>query len=92
MHDLLACDPTLAYPTTHQCMFPNTFLVSGQGLNWMYELFMPAKRPFDDVPIGIERPHEEEFGLVNMGAGSLTVALPSPATGSLICATSTSRV
>ena len=71
VHDLLACDPTLAYPTTHQCMFPNTFLMSGQGLNWIYELFMPAKRPFDDVPIGIERPQEEEFGLANMGVGSL---------------------
>jgi hypothetical protein len=71
VHDLLACDPTLAYPTTHQCLFPNTFLASGRAFNRLYGLFMPSRRPFDDMPVGLDRPQEEEFGLANMGVGSL---------------------
>jgi omega-hydroxy-beta-dihydromenaquinone-9 sulfotransferase len=81
VHDLLACDPTLAYPTTHQCLFANTFLVSGRGLNRIYELFMPARRPFDDMPMGLDRPQEEEFGLVTMGVGSLYRGLAFPRHG-----------
>ncbi len=81
VHDLLACDPALAYPTTHQCLFPNTFLVSGRALNRVYGLLMPSKRPFDDMPVGLDRPQEEEFGLVNMGLGSLYRAFAFPRHG-----------
>ncbi len=70
VHDLMACDPALAYPTTHQCLFPNTFLASGRAFNRLYGLFLPSKRPFDDMPVGLDRPQEEEFGLTNMGVGS----------------------
>ncbi|MEX0852350.1 MAG: sulfotransferase [Bauldia sp.] len=71
VHELLACDPTLAYPTTRQCFFPNTFLLAGRAFSRFYRPFLPEKRPFDDLPVGLERPQEEEFGLVNMG-------IPSP--------------
>ena len=81
VHDLLACDPTLAYPTTHQCLFPNTFLLSGRAFNRLYGLFMPARRPFDDMPMGLDRPQEEEFGLTNMGVGSLYRAFAFPRQG-----------
>jgi hypothetical protein len=81
VHELLARDPALGYPTTHQCFFPETFLVSGGAFNWLYGLLMPEKRPFDDVPVGVDRPQEEEFGLVNMGAGSLYRAFAFPCQG-----------
>lgn len=81
VHELLARDPALGYPTTHQCFFPETFLVSGGAFNRLYGLLMPEKRPFDDMPVGIDRPQEEEFGLVNMGAGSLYRAFAFPRHG-----------
>lgn len=81
VHELLARDPGLGYPTTHQCFFPETFLVSGGAFNRIYALLMPEKRPFDDMPVGIDRPQEEEFGLVNMGAGSLYRAFAFPRHG-----------
>jgi LPS sulfotransferase NodH len=71
VHELLACDPALGYPTTHQCLFPNSFLVSGRAFNRLYRVFTPASRPSDDMPMGVDRPQEEEFGLTNMGVGSL---------------------
>jgi omega-hydroxy-beta-dihydromenaquinone-9 sulfotransferase len=81
VHELLARDPSLGYPTTHQCFFPETFLVSGGAFNRLYSLLMPDKRPFDDVPVGLDRPQEEEFGLVVMGAGSLYRAFAFPRHG-----------
>jgi hypothetical protein len=81
VHELLARDPAFGYPTTHQCFFPETFLVSGGAFNRLYGLLMPATRPFDDVPVGLDRPQEEEFGLVNMGAGSLYRAFAFPRHG-----------
>jgi hypothetical protein len=81
LHELLARDPTLGYPTTHQCFFPDTFLVSGGAFDRLYGLLIPDKRPFDDVPVGLDRPQEEEFGLVVMGAGSLYRAFAFPRHG-----------
>ncbi len=81
LHELLACDPRLAFPTTHQCLFPDTFLVSGRAFHAIYAMFMPTRRPFDDMPMGLDRPQEEEFGLVNMGVGSLYRAFAFPRHG-----------
>ncbi len=70
VHELLALDTAFAYPTTHQCFFPETFLVSGRIFHGIYRLFLPARRPFDDMVFGLDRPQEEEFALVNMGVPS----------------------
>ena len=81
LHELIACDRALGYPTTYQCFFPNSFLVSGGAFNRLYGWFMPETRPFDDVTVGLDRPQEEEFGLVNMGVGSPYEAFAFPRHG-----------
>ncbi len=78
MHDLLACDPALAYPTTYECFFPNHFLLTEPALARALRVFLPKKRPQDDVPVGFDRPQEEEFAysILGMGTPYNTMAWP----------------
>lgn len=70
LHDLLACDPDKAYPTTFECFFPHHFLLTESALSRVMRTLLPKKRPQDDVPVGFDRPQEEEFGLIMLGEGS----------------------
>jgi omega-hydroxy-beta-dihydromenaquinone-9 sulfotransferase len=81
LHELLACDPRLMAPTTYQCMFPNTFLLTQALVGRWTRGMLPAKRPFDDMEFGPDRPQEEEFALLNSGAGSPYVTLAFPRHG-----------
>jgi hypothetical protein len=78
LHDLLACDPNLAYPTTYECFFPHHFLLTEETLPKVMKALLPKKRPQDDVPVGFDRPQEEEFGMMMLGQGTpyLTHAWP----------------
>ncbi len=78
LHDLLACDPNLAYPTTFECFFPHHFLLTEETLPKVMKVLLPQKRPQDDVPVGFDRPQEEEFGMMMLGQGTpyLTHAWP----------------
>jgi hypothetical protein len=78
LHDLLACDPNLAYPTTFECFFPHHFLLTEETLPKVMKVLLPKKRPQDDVPVGFDRPQEEEFGMMMLGQGTpyLTHAWP----------------
>ncbi len=70
LHELLVKDDRFTYPTTYQCMAPHHFLLTdwlfSGALNWL----MPAKRPMDNMPVGMSRPQEDEFALMNLGVGS----------------------
>ena len=70
LHDLLASDPNLAYPTTYECFFPNHFLLTEGALPKVFKILLPKKRPQDDVPVGFDRPQEEEFAMIMLGEGS----------------------
>ena len=78
MHDLFSEDPKLAYPTTYECFFPHHFLLTEDTLPKVMKVLLPKKRPQDDVPVGFERPQEEEFGMMMLGEGTpyLTHAWP----------------
>jgi hypothetical protein len=78
MHDLFSEDPSLAYPTTYECFFPHHFLLTEDTLPKVMKVLLPKKRPQDDVPVGFERPQEEEFGMMMLGEGTpyLTHAWP----------------
>ena len=78
MHDLFSEDPRLAYPTTYECFFPHHFLLTEDTLPKVMKVLLPQKRPQDDVPVGFERPQEEEFGMMMLGEGTpyLTHAWP----------------
>ena len=78
LHDVMACDPRLAAPTTYECFFPNHFLLTERFIARAFNVFLPKKRPQDDVPVGMERPQEEEFALSILGLGTPynTLAFP----------------
>jgi hypothetical protein len=78
MHDLLSVDPHLAYPTTYECFFPHHFLLTEGTLPKVMKVLLPKKRPQDDVPVGFDRPQEEEFAIMMLGQGTpyLTHAWP----------------
>jgi hypothetical protein len=78
LHDLFSVDPNLAYPTTYECFFPHHFLLTEGHLDRVMKVLLPKKRPQDDVPVGFDRPQEEEFGMMMLGQGTpyLTHAWP----------------
>jgi hypothetical protein len=70
LHDLFSVDPNLAYPTTYECFFPHHFLLTEDVLPKVMKGLLPKKRPQDDVPVGFDRPQEEEFGMMMLGEGT----------------------
>ena len=78
LHDLFSVDPNLAYPTTYECFFPHHFLLTEGHLDKVMKVLLPKKRPQDDVPVGFDRPQEEEFAMMMLGEGTpyLTHAWP----------------
>lgn len=81
LHDLLASDPAHGYPTTYQCFFPNHFLLTGGGVRKWFNVFLPKRRPMDNVPVGVDRPQEDEFAFANLGMGTHYVTLAWPRHG-----------
>jgi omega-hydroxy-beta-dihydromenaquinone-9 sulfotransferase len=70
LHDLFSVDPHLAYPTTYECFFPHHFLLTEGTLPKLMKVLLPKKRPQDDVPVGFDRPQEEEFAMMILGQGT----------------------
>jgi hypothetical protein len=70
LHDLFAADPNLAFPTTYECFFPHHFLLTEGRLDRIFKRLLPKKRPQDDVPVGFDRPQEEEFAMLMLGYGT----------------------
>ena len=70
LHDLFSVDPNLAYPTTYECFFPHHFPLTEGHLDRVMKVLLPKKRPQDDVPVGFDRPQEEEFGMMMLGQGT----------------------
>lgn len=81
LHDLLACDPAHGYPTTYQCFFPTHFLLTGGAVRKWFNVFLPPRRPMDNVPVGVDRPQEDEFAFANLGLGTHYVTLAWPRHG-----------
>jgi hypothetical protein len=83
LHNLLTRDSAVAYPTTFECVFPSGFLLFERTGGWALSLFLPQKRPTDDVPVGREMPFEDEFALAKIGVGSPYQSLAFPREGTL---------
>jgi hypothetical protein len=69
VHELLALDPRLTTPTTLDCFAPSNVLLTGWLLRKL-PFLLPAARPMDPLPLGWDRPQEDEFALINLGYGS----------------------
>jgi omega-hydroxy-beta-dihydromenaquinone-9 sulfotransferase len=70
LHELLVKDERMASPSTYQCMAPHHFVLTDRVLSGSLNLLMPSRRPMDDMPVGMSRPQEDEFALMNLGLGS----------------------
>ncbi len=57
-------------PSTYQCFAPHHFLWTSWFLPPLVRMFLPQKRPMDDIVAGWDRPQEDEFALMNMGVPS----------------------
>jgi hypothetical protein len=74
LQKLLSLDPRCACPTFFQCTFPQAFLSGERFLKPRTAEDIPPHRPFDNVPLGVDEPFEEEFALAR-------TALVSPMLG-----------
>jgi len=71
LHELLIRDPAHTYFTTYQCFTPHHFLLSEKWVLPWAGLFVPERRPMDNMAAGWDRPMEDEFALQSLG-------LPTP--------------
>ena len=76
---LFALDERFAFPTAYECFAPRSCLVSGWFVRRWLRFLQPARRPMDDMPAGLDLPHEDEFALCSLGLGSpyLQIAFPN---------------
>ena len=70
LHELLMLDDRFFCPNTYQCFAPGHFLLTESFMTTAIGWMIPSKRPMDDVAAGWDRPQEDEFALMNMGAPS----------------------
>ncbi|MFK7819574.1 MAG: sulfotransferase [Planctomycetaceae bacterium] len=64
MQNLLLCDDQFATVSLLHCSVPHLHLVLGRILGPLIEERIAAKRPMDNVKLGIHEPMSEDFGLV----------------------------
>jgi hypothetical protein len=65
LHNMLTKDPSAAFMTTYQSVFPNNL-----SSKWLFRTFMrikmPEKRPSDGVALNVDFPQEDEFAFSNV--------------------------
>ncbi len=60
LHYAMARDPQFGYLNNHQAFTFNMALLSGDKLNKLFDVFVPGKRPQDNVKLTLDEPAEEE--------------------------------
>ena len=60
LHYMLARDPQFGYLKNHQAFTFNFALLSQDRLNKLFNLFVPGRRPQDNVRLTLDEPAEEE--------------------------------
>ncbi len=78
LHELLTLDERFTSPTTFECFAPEHFLVTKGFMPKLIQYLIPAKRPMDDVEMGLDRPQEDEIALCAMGAPTPMARLAFP--------------
>jgi hypothetical protein len=79
LHELLIRDPAHTYFTTYQCFTPHHFVLSERWVLPWAGLFVPERRPMDNMAAGWDRPMEDEFALQSLGVPTpyLSVMFPN---------------
>ncbi len=67
LHELLALDPQVAFPTSYDCMAPgHAHWTTAWAVPFARNRFA-SRRPMDDMEIRLDSPMEEEFFMLNEG-------------------------
>ena len=70
LHEMMVQDEQFSFPNSYQCFSPHHFLLT----EWFFVRFcgflLPKHRPMDNMAAGWKLPQEDEFALMNLGAGS----------------------
>ena len=66
LHNLLCRDPDLAFTSVLQTIAPEASIAGERWLRPLFSRLLPATRPFDNVPLSLDAPQEEEFGMTAM--------------------------
>lgn len=66
LHYMMAQDPQFGYLKNHQAFTFNSSLLSLDRLNKLFSIFVPGKRPQDNVRVTLDDPAEEEQALSTM--------------------------
>lgn len=79
LHELLIRDPEHTYFTTYQCFAPHHFVLSEKWVLPWAGVFVPERRPMDNMAAGWDRPQEDEFALQSLGVPTpyLSVMFPN---------------
>jgi hypothetical protein len=78
LHELMSLDERFTSPSTYECFAPDHFVISSWIFPRLLWFLLPRKRPMDDVPIGFDRPQEDEIALCTMGAPTPMLRLAFP--------------
>jgi hypothetical protein len=78
LHELLHLDNRFVSPTTYQCFAPHHFLITQWWMHTLGGWLMPKQRPMDNMAAGWERPQEDEFALLTLGAPTPYVRMAFP--------------
>ena len=65
LHNLLAQDHRFAYLNAYQASYPDTFLLTEQLGSRILGIFLPRSRPFDNIPLSVGVPYEDEIAMTN---------------------------
>ncbi len=78
LYELLAQDRSFGFPTTYECFASNHFLLTCSWVPRLLRSLLPTKRPMDNMAVGFDRPQEDEFALIGLGAPTLYRRLAFP--------------
>ena len=80
LHQLLNLDPHLTAPTLYQCSYPESFICSRSYAEPILSHFIKGRRPMDNVSVGLDEPHEDEYALYRLTGFSPLSKLVFPKT------------
>jgi omega-hydroxy-beta-dihydromenaquinone-9 sulfotransferase len=80
LHNLLSRDPRLAAPNLYQVCYPTTFLTTERTGSRVLDVFVPRKRPMDNVRMAAAEPQEDEWALCSLTGRCAMMHLMFPRT------------
>jgi len=78
LHELLHLDQRFVSPTTYQCFAPHHCLLTEGLMKTFGSWLIPKQRPMDNMAAGWDRPQEDEFALLTLGAPTPYVRMAFP--------------